>query len=259
MNITLAKLASMFRPGLYDLGDVEWNLDRKSTLIELQFGENLEDISEHVLLSIESAGRCLNRYPDTLVKLINKVSESKNIPERAITVVNGTDEAFRLLAETFIEPGNQCLMFPPTYPSIKPSIRLMQGHLLKVGLTEEFMMPTVSMIAETITPRTKMIYLANPNVPTGNLIVDREQIIELLALPVIVVVDECYYELSEVSVSDLVFTHQNLIVLRSFSKTYGLAGLRMGYVIADENITFLLRHVETSIEPFPPVLSTYSY
>jgi histidinol-phosphate aminotransferase len=131
----------------------------------------------------------------------------------------------------------------------------MQGRIQELGLTEDFRIPSISKIMETITPNTKLIYLANPNTPTGNLVASREQINELLDLPLVVIVDECYYELTDFSVSDLLSDHENLIISRSLSKTYGLAGLRIGYLIAHEKLTKRLRNIGILVEPFSPVLS----
>jgi histidinol-phosphate aminotransferase len=234
---------------------MHWNLQRNPSCIELQFGENQEDVSPRVLASIARIGKQLNKYPDLLSELIAVISKRKHLAESTITVVNGTDEAFRLISETFVEPGDQCLLFTPTYLSIIPSVRLMQGEVLQLWLLEDFRIPSLGAIKEAISPRTKLIYLANPNIPTGNMVATREQIAELLALPSIVIVDECYYELSGFSVADMIEEHRNLIVTRTLSKTYGLAGLRMGYVIAHSELTHVLRHVEVSLEPFSPAPS----
>jgi histidinol-phosphate aminotransferase len=234
---------------------VTWNLCRDPTRIELQFGENQEDISDRVLASIGGVGHQLWKYPDLLSGLIAAISKHKHLEESTITVINGTDEAFRLLTEVFIECDDRCMLFPPTYPSIMAGVRLMGGKMQKLGLSANFRLPPLRAISSSLSPNTKLIYLANPNTPTGNFVATREEIVELLSLPVIVIVDECYYELSECTVADMIHEHSNLIVTRSFSKTYGLAGLRMAYIVAHPELTQILRHVEMSLEPFPPAPS----
>ena len=102
---------------------------------------------------------------------------------------------------------------------------------------------------------TKFIYIANPNTPTGNLVTTQKQIVELLQHECIVIVDECYFELTKVTMSNLISEYPNLVITRSLSKVYGLAGLRMGYIIAHPEVASILRYIEYSLEPVPSVLS----
>lgn len=243
-------LAYGVRPGLLDIEEIPWDFRRRPDLIELQFGENHEDISPRVAPAIAQSIRYANVYPDLLAQLTRTISKSKSIPEARITVVNGTDGAFRLLSEVFVTPGDECLLFPPTYPPIRSGVEIMQGRILELGLTEEFKLPSISAILEKLTGMTKIVYLANPNTPTGNMVANREAIIQLLQHPVIVIVDECYYEMTKFTIADLVNQYTNLVITRSLSKTYGLAGLRIGYIIAHEDLSRLLRLVQLSLDPF---------
>ena len=250
------EINKMVRQGVQNRGsDVDWNFTRNPGLIELQFGEMQEDIPETVLAAIAQASHDSHIYSGLLEELVETIFQVKKIPKENLVIVNATDKAFRLLSETFINPGDDCLLFPPTYPSIIPGVKILQGNIVELEMQSDFQLPATQIIRNHISSKTKFIYIANPNTPTGNLVVTREQIIELLALGPIVIVDECYYELSNVTMSDLVFEFPNLVITRTLSKTYGLAGLRIGYMIAHQEVASVLRYVEYSLEPVPPVTS----
>lgn len=249
-------IKTKLRDGLQaDHPDVGWDFSRNQDLIELQFGEMQEDISKKIIKAIKNASQKVHIYTDLLQEFTRTISRHKNIPEENLVIVNATDKAFRLLAETFINPGDECLMFPPTYPAIKPSINIFQGNIIELGMQSDFKLPATEEIVKHVSKNTKLIYIANPSTPTGNLVTTRQQIIELLQLNVIVIVDECYFEVAKVSMFDLVAEFPNLVIIRSLSKTYGLAGLRMGYMIAHPELASILRFIEYSLEPVPSVTS----
>ncbi len=134
-------------------------------------------------------------------------------------------------------------------------MNIFQGKIKEFGLQSDFHLPATEDIIKHVSKDTKFIYIANPNTPTGNLVTTRKQIIELLQLDSMIIIDECYFELSKVTMSDLISDFPNLVITRSLSKTYGLAGLRMGYIIAHPEIASLLRYIEYSLEPVPSVTS----
>ena len=237
----------------YPQDDVGWDFSRNRALIELQFGEMQENISKKIINAIKDASQDVHIYTDLLQEFARTISKYKSIPEDNLVIVNATDKAFRLLSEVFITPGDECLLFPPTYPAIKPSVQIFQGKIKELGLQSDFHLPATEEIISHVTKETKFIYIANPNTPTGNLVTTQKQIIELLQLDSIVIVDECYFEIAKVSMGDLVSDFPNLVITRSLSKTYGLAGLRMGYIIAHPDLANLLRFVEYSLEPVPSV------
>ncbi|MFB5618788.1 MAG: pyridoxal phosphate-dependent aminotransferase [Candidatus Nitrosomaritimum aestuariumsis] len=249
-------IKTKLRDGLQSTqADVGWDFSRNQDLIELQFGEMQEDISKNILSAIKKASQNVHIYTDLLQKFTRTISKYKDIPEDNIVIVNATDKAFRLLAETFITPGDECIIFPPTYPAIKPSINIFQGKIIELGMQSDFNLPTTEDISKHVSKDTKLIYIANPSTPTGNLVTTRKQIVELLQLDIIVIVDECYFEIAKVSMDDLITEFPNLVIIRSLSKTYGLAGLRMGYIIAHPELAGILRFIEYSLEPVPSVTS----
>jgi histidinol-phosphate aminotransferase len=213
-------IKTKLRDGLQSTqADVGWDFSRNQDLIELQFGEMQEDISKNILSAIKKASQNVHIYTDLLQKFTRTISKYKDIPEDNIVIVNATDKAFRLLAETFITPGDECIIFPPTYPAIKPSINIFQGKIIELGMQSDFNLPTTEDISKHVSKDTKLIYIANPSTPTGNLVTTRKQIVELLQLDIIVIVDECYFEIAKVSMDDLITEFPNLVIIRSLSKT----------------------------------------
>ena len=251
----MPSLPSLLRPALRAIEPEKWNLQRRPDLLELQFGENQEPLSENVLRAIADSGRNANTYSGLQDELVNIIATSKGVRPDHITITNGTDEAFRQISEVFIEPGDECLLFRPTYPAIKPSVRLMGGTIKPLDLDASWQLPPLETIRQHLTPKTKLIYIANPNLPVGNRMANLDQIRALLELPLVVVVDECYVEISNWSAYELVNDYPNLIITRTFSKTYGLAGLRIGYLLANAETTAILSFVKVSIDSFIPSTS----
>lgn len=248
-------LSPLLRPAVRATEPEKWNLQRRPDLMELQFGENQEPLSESVLQAIANSGRNANYYSGLQDELVNTIAVTKGVRPGHITITNGTDEAFRQISEVFIEPGDECLLFRPTYPAIKPSVRLMGGTIKTLDLDSAWQLPPFETIRQHLTPQTKMIYIANPNLPVGNLVASVAQIRALLELPLVVVMDECYVEISLWSAYELVNEYPNLVITRTFSKTYGLAGLRIGYLLANAETTAILSFIKVSIDSFIPSTS----
>jgi len=227
-------------------GDVQYD---KSYLI-LKWGENPYPPPNNVVSSISKSLWTINRYPTLMMKLKRLLANYCRIDVNNITLTNGLDKAFRLLAECFIDEGDEVIFFYPSYPEIISATELLGGKLIKIPLSKGFIIPSISKIKQKITSKTKLIYICNPNNPTGNFMATTKQIKDILELNNIVVVDEAYYEFSGQTCLDLLKKYNNLIVLRSFSKTFGLAGLRVGYIFAEKNITKHLLKVEETIEIF---------
>jgi histidinol-phosphate aminotransferase len=192
----------------------------------------------------------VNAYPDLMVQLIADLSTYTCLPEDQICITNGSDKAFRLLAEMFIDSNDEMITFSPSYPVIDHAIEMMGGRVVRIPLDHNFTIPSISDIQKKLSNKTKMIYICNPNNPTGNFIATQEEIESILKLGIIVIVDEAYYEFSMQTSQNLLHKYDNLIILRSFSKTFGLAGLRVGYMLGSQNTTTYAKRIEESIEMF---------
>lgn len=168
-----------------------------------------------------------NHYPDPDQRqLRNVLAEYINTPARNIVAGNGSDELIDLLLRIFVGPGDNIIVPTPTFGMYSFNAGLCGGEAISVPRDENFEIDVEAMKL-AITHRTKVIIVACPNNPTGNVATEVE-IRTLLDTGVLIVVDEAYYEFSGVTMVPLLEQYPNLVVLRTFSKWAGLAGLRIG-------------------------------
>jgi|SRR3989344_1280432 len=175
------------------------------------------------------------RYPDPLCQnLRKKLAKYTGYSSNNILCTNGSDEALTLLMLLLIAPGEEIILCPPTFFNYEPFAKLARAKVISILRNSNFSLD-MDKILSTITQNTKLIIMDSPGNPCGALI-PRKDIERLLRSGVDVIVDEAYFEYSQKTVIDLIRTYPNLIITRSFSKWAGLAGLRIGYVIAREDI-----------------------
>ncbi len=211
-------------------------LHKGEDAIRLDKGELPYPPSPDVVKAIAAAAVTLNRYPEVLGdSLRTALATYNNTKVEEIIIGNGSDDLIELIVKVFVKPGEEVLLPIPTFFVYDFAVKVVGGVSVVVKRTEDFGLD-VEAIVEKVTPRTKVLFIANPNNPTANL-VTRETLIEILdRLDCLVVVDECYYEFCQKTVADLIEKYPNLIILRSLSKSFGLAGIRLGYAIANETI-----------------------
>ncbi len=190
-------------------------------------------------LVIEALGRELtqiNRYPEIMGgSLRTKLAQYTQASTDQIILGNGSDDLIELILKVFVGPGDEVILPSPTFFIYQFATTVVGGLPVIVPRNSQFDIEVEDILARH-SPKTKIIFLANPNNPTANL-TSREKIIELLEkVDSLVVVDECYYEIAAATVADLVDIYPNLLILRSFSKSFGLAGIRLGYAIANKEI-----------------------
>ncbi|NOX71687.1 MAG: aminotransferase class I/II-fold pyridoxal phosphate-dependent enzyme [Candidatus Micrarchaeota archaeon] len=242
------RIEDFVRDEIKKMEEISWGETPKG--IVLKWGENPFSPSEKVAKAVSDAVKNSNRCPDPLKKdAMKSLSKYTGVPPARILLVNGTDKAFRLLAETFIEKGDEVLSFSPSYMVIDSAVEMMGGKMIYSKLNSAFEIYMKDALRK-ITEKTKMIYICNPNNPTSNFIATDKDIRTFLETGKIVVVDEAYYEFSEKTCSILLEEFDNLIILRSLSKGFGLAGLRVGYVLSSEEIIKYMKKVEDTIEIF---------
>lgn len=191
-------------------------------------------------------GDGLNRYPDPQQRELKWAIASKlKISEKNIFLGNGSDEVLDLLFRTFCEPHkDQVLILPPTYGMYKVLARINAVTLQEVLLDTNFQ-PEVDNILALNTKGAKLLFLCSPNNPTGNLM-DPELLERLLrGFNGLVVIDEAYIQYSEQqSWIHRLKEFPNLVVLQTFSKAYGLAGIRLGIGFASEGILQILNKIK---------------
>jgi histidinol-phosphate aminotransferase len=169
-----------------------------------------------------------HNYPDPEQSELRKALEKyTGLGRQHIVCGTGSDELIDLILRLFLEPGDEVINCPPTFGMYSFSTDVCGGRVVDVPRTEDFALDMVG-IKKALSKRTKAIFVASPNNPTGDTATENE-IMELVGTGKIVVVDEAYFEFGNVTVANLVPSYPNLIVLRTFSKWAGLAGLRIGY------------------------------
>lgn len=244
----------MIRKELKNLKDIGWEESRGiEGRVSLLFGEAPVGISESIKQEILRECDNLNYYPDPLgMRLIKKLSSFLDIPKERIVVANGIDNLLNLIAMVFIERGNEVITLNPSFPCYKTVTQIMGGKIIEVNLEDDFSLDLTKLISR-ITEKTKLIFIANPNNPTGNILLNKQSEVKGILQKLkngILVLDECYFGISDSTFIDLVEKYDNLIILRSFSKSYGLAGIRVGYAIAQEGIINPIKKLLANCNPF---------
>lgn len=156
---------------------------------------------------------------------------------------NGSDELIDLLLRATVTPGDAVIDVTPSFGMYAYATLLCQGKIIDVPRDGNFDIDVAAIRAAITTHHAKIVFLAAPNNPTGNSL-RRDELLALLDLPLIVVADEAYAEFSGITYLDLIDNHANLVVLRTFSKWAGLAGLRIGYGVMHEALATQLRKVK---------------
>lgn len=187
-----------------------------------------------------------HRYPDPLqLKIKEILADWNDVKTSNIFIGNGSDEAIDLLFRIFCEPKkDNILICPPTYGMYEVSAEINDIEIKRANLTEDFQLD-FDEIAKQIDENTKLIFFCSPNNPTGNSL-NRQKILEFAEnFAGIVVIDEAYIHFSsEKSFVDEIKLFPNLVVMQTFSKAWGLAGLRVGLAYANEAIITLFNNVK---------------
>lgn len=174
-------------------------------------------------------------YPDSEQRELRQALQSYvGVPLQSIIAGSGSDELIEFVMRLFIDPGDSVINCVPTFGMYQFSTDAWGGKVIAVPRNADFGVD-VAAVKEAAGRGTKVIFVASPNNPSGN-VTPEDDILRLLELPAILVLDEAYYEFSQKTMAPLVQDHDNLIVLRTFSKWAGLAGLRVGYGVFPDNI-----------------------
>lgn len=187
-----------------------------------------------------------NRYPDPLQReLKEKISEVKEINPENIFLGNGSDEPIDLLIRAFCEPGlDNIVTFNPTYGMYQVAADINNIEVKKVSLTGNFDLDAEKLL-ETTNRNTKLIFLCSPNNPTGNSL-NKEQIQKVIDnFEGLVVIDEAYIDFAPgKSFLPHLQENSNLVILQTFSKAWGMAGIRLGMAFASNEIISILNKIK---------------
>ena len=213
--------------------------------LRLDFNENSSGCSPRVLEALSRInGDLLSKYPERdPVEAIT--AEFLGLAREQVLLTNGVDEAIHLVCETYLEPGDEALIVVPTFSMYEIYALATGTTVLAIPARKDFEFPTAAVIT-SITDKTKLIAIANPNNPTGK-VVPRERLIDILeeAPNAAVLIDEAYFEFYGQTMMDLVGKHDNLFIARTFSKAYGLAGFRVGVLAGSATQMKLVRRVSS--------------
>jgi histidinol-phosphate aminotransferase len=217
-------------------------------VIKLASNENPLGPSPKAIAALAGAGESLHRYPDGGAYQIRRaLADRWKVTSDHVILGNGSDEILGMLARTFLAPGDEAVMADQTFVIYKMEVVAAHGRPIVVPLTR--WTHDLDAMGRAVTPKTKLLFLCNPNNPTGTMVsadaVDR--LMGRIPSDVIVVFDEAYVEyVRDPHFPDsIAYVQQgrNAIVLRTFSKIYGLAGLRIGYGITTPEINNFLNRV----------------
>jgi histidinol-phosphate aminotransferase len=215
--------------------------------LRLDFNENTVACSPRVLEALTKvAAGDLAKYPER-AQVEAAVARHLKLEPEQVLLTNGVDEAIHVLCQTYLDRDDEFLFPTPTYTMYEVYGSCTDAAVKTVASNADFAFPLEALLA-AITPQTRLIAIASPNSPTGT-VASRQQILQVLhqAPQAVVLVDEAYFHFSGETVIDLVGKEPNLIVARTFSKAYGLAGLRLGMLAAPVGMQQWLR---TVISPY---------
>lgn len=209
--------------------------------------------SPKALHAVSGALETLNIYPDgSGYYLKEKLSKKLSVNPENLILGNGSNEIIELIARAFIERGDEAVMGDPAFIVYQIITKAVGGNPVPVPLLD--FVHDLPAMAAAVNDKTKVIFVANPNNPTGTIVqkTDLESFLKSVPHDVLIIMDEAYHEYSEEShnyQSSHVYLddYPNLVVLRTFSKAYGLAGLRVGFGIASKEIIDILERVR---QPF---------
>jgi len=211
-------------------------------IIKLDANENPYGCSPQVQKALAVYNR-VNIYPDAgQYFLRQQLQKYTGVDADLIVAANGSGELLDYILCLFLEQGDEVINCVPTFDMYRVRTVIQRGKLVNVNRIEDFSID-IPAVKAAVTKKTKLIVFANPNNPAGNITPEAE-IIELLEAGVPVLVDEAYYEFCGETVAHLVGKYENLMVLRTFSKWAGLAGLRIGYGIFPREIAACLMKIK---------------
>jgi histidinol-phosphate aminotransferase len=224
---------------------------KRSTVIKLASNENALGPSPKAVAALKSAAKSLNRYPDAACRELRvRLAKRLRVDPEMLIVGNGSDELIVLALRAFVDPGDEVVVAQPTFLIYELQAAACGAAVTVVPLKQYRY--DLSAMLQAVTPHTRLVFIANPDNPTGTYVTARELEAFLSRIPpeVIVFIDEAYYEFADARdypQTVHMTSQRSLIVSRTFSKAYGLAGLRVGYGIARPEILAALNVVR---EPF---------
>jgi len=216
----------------------EFGLDK---VIKLASNENPLGSSPKATEAVAKWAANMAIYPDgNCTELRNALAKKLNLKPEQFLFGAGTDQILELIAQTFVNPEDNTISAHPSFSRYETVTRIMDGEFITVPLDKDYRFDLDGILSH-VGKKTRIVWICNPNNPTGTIITSKELdcFLEKIPRDVLVVLDEAYYEYARggdyPESLNLLDKYDNIIILRTFSKIYGLAGLRIGYAISNED------------------------
>lgn len=248
LNIGAAAAATLAAPRLLEsLAFARLPEGMPESTIQLDSNENPYGPSPKAVDAITQSERVASRYPDGMEQRANEtLARFHGVAVENVAIGCGSTEILRAADMAFLRPGKPCVAAEPTFEAVLDFAKIAHSDGQKIPLTADFRHDLPRMAA-ACSPNTGLVYVCNPNNPTGT-IVTRDELaafFERVPKSTIILVDEAYYHFAEdpryTTALDWFGKLPNLVVARTFSKVYGLAGMRMGYAIASSGLIAAMR------------------
>ncbi len=224
---------------MYVSGHIElaW---RKPELHRMMSNENPNPPSAKVLEALIKYAKMSNRYPDQGLVVRGKIAEINGLDgAENVMLGNGSSEVYDNIFRSFLAPGEEVIQHTPCFGIYKLRGTILGGKMVSVPMIykDNYLYYDASGILKAITDKTKIIVVANPNNPTGNFM-DAKDFVRIAETGIPFIVDEAYVEYAGLKLSQVNLTkkYKNVLVTRTLSKAYGLAGLRFGYAMGDKEV-----------------------
>ena len=214
--------------------------------IRLMGNENPYGPSPKVIDALKKAAKRISKYPSpTYADLVEKLAEYASVKPENILLGAGSLEIMDAVFRAFLNPGDNVILSAPTYKPYILRIKVCGGKLKLIPMkkNENGFSRDIEKMLEAIDSKTKAVVFMNPNNPTG-VPLTQEELEKVLDKPILIVIDEAYYEFCGKTFVPLIEENENIIVIRTLSKAFAMAGLRIGYTIADQNLVDYISRVQ---------------
>ncbi|HID15601.1 MAG TPA: aminotransferase class I/II-fold pyridoxal phosphate-dependent enzyme, partial [Candidatus Atribacteria bacterium] len=233
---------NLFKENLKELSP--YNVDHIPYRVKLNANENPYGIPDEIrdLIVSEIKNFDFSRYPDPMADELREViADTYQLDKDMIMIGNGSDELINYLNLAFSGPGRIVSYPVPTFPMYRIYAIITEGKPMPIMLLNDLSLPSKKLLST----RATLIFISYPNSPTGNYF-DEKDILDIIeGSDGVVIVDEAYYEFGKRSFIKYLDKYENLVILRTFPKAFSLAGMRVGYLIANSYIMHELKKVKS--------------
>jgi len=227
----------------YDTEDllIAWS---RPELKRMMMNENPIPPSGKIVNAVLEAAKLGNRYPDNGPRLRAKIARLYDLGPENVYISHGSSEIIDMIMRLFVTPGDEVLLPNPTFSLYGIRAKTVGGNVVAVDMTPDLQYDVPAML-RAVTPRTKVIIVCTPNNPTGDFIFD-DDLMKIVELGIPTLIDEAYleYHQEQESKAPLIRKYNHLIVAHTFSKAFGMAGIRFGYALADEQLIHYFRKMQ---------------